>query len=126
MRVLLVEPRQEPKVVEIGEELQDLQTVVSGTIQVVFPFAEEVALVCNDEGKLLGLPLNRGLRGADGTVYDVVAGTFFLCAAPGDSEHFASLTEEQLSRYSQWFAKPEQFIFVNGEVLALPLEVTHD
>lgn len=39
-----------------------MQEIVGGTIQVLYPFAEPVALVCNDEGKLLGLPLNRALR----------------------------------------------------------------
>jgi len=32
----------------------------------------EVALICNDEGKLQGLPLNRGLRDERGELYDII------------------------------------------------------
>lgn len=81
----------------------------SGVIQAVYPFEEPVALVCNEEGKLLGLPLNRFLLDEDGLVYDVIAGTFFLCAAPPDSENFESLSEEQLARYKELFRNPELF-----------------
>ena len=55
--------------------------------------------------------LNRSLRLEDsGAIYDVIAGTFFLCAAPPDSEHFESLTEEQLTRYTERFRNPEFFV----------------
>ena len=60
--------------------------------------------VCNDEGKLLNLPLNRALRDSNGAIYDIVAGTFFLCAAPADSDHFESLTDEQVQIYLERFA----------------------
>ena len=69
-----------------------------------------MALVCNDEGKLLGLPLNRVLRLDTGEIYDVIAGTFFLCAAPPGSEKFESLTEEQLARYAARFALPDSVL----------------
>ena len=62
MTVLLVEPNQHPRPVEIGTELEDLQGAVGGYIEVVYPFDEPVGLVMNEEGKLDGLPLNRALR----------------------------------------------------------------
>ena len=46
--------------------------------------------VCNEEGKLEGLPLNRALRDEDGDIYDVVAGTFMVVGLTDDS--FGSLT----------------------------------
>lgn len=76
--------------------------------------------VCNDEGKLLNLPLNRALRDSNGAIYDIVAGTFFLCAAPVDSDRFESLTDEQAQTYLERFAVPEQFIKVNGDIFVLP------
>ena len=103
MRILLVEPGKVPRPAEIGDSLEDMQTVVGGHIQAVYPFEEPVALICNEEGKCLGLPLNRVLRLDSGEIYDVIAGTFFLCAAPPDSDRFASLTEEQIARYSERF-----------------------
>ena len=110
MLILVVEPGSMPETREITGSLEEMQELVGGLIQVIYPFPEEVALVCNDEGKLLGLPLNRCLRLESGEIYDVVAGTFFLCAAPADSEHFESLTADQLERYRRRFAVPELYI----------------
>ena len=110
MNVLLVVPMEPPRRVEIENSLESMQAVVGGLIQAVYPFDEPVALVCNDEGKLLGLPLNRCLRlEGSGAIYDVIAGTFFLCAAPPDSDRFASLTEEQIARYAERFRAIELF-----------------
>ena len=109
MRILLVEPGKAPRPTEIGDGLESMQVVVGGSIQAVYPFEEPVALVCNDEGKLLGLPLNRVLQLDSGEIYDVIAGAFFLCAAPPDSDRFTSLTEEQIARYSERFRAIELF-----------------
>ena len=37
-----------------------------------------MGLVCNDEGKLFDLELNRGLQDEDGNLYDIMAGTFLV------------------------------------------------
>ena len=79
-----------------------------------------MALICNEEGKLLGLPLNRALRDDEGNVYDIISGTFFLCAAPPDSNHFAGLTDQQVKTYMEWFAMPEMFLNVGGNLFVLP------
>ena len=59
MKVLVVRPMEMPEVQEIDHTLSAMQELVGGTIQAVYPFDDPVALVCNDEGKLLGLPWNR-------------------------------------------------------------------
>ena len=122
LRVLLVEPGKRPRTVELADTLEAMQQAVGGLIQAIYPFEELVALVCNDEGKLLGLPLNRGLRTEDGTLYDIVCGTFFLCAAPPDSDSFESLSEEQLVRYEERFHSPEVFFRLGGQIICLPEE----
>ncbi|WP_449290720.1 DUF3846 domain-containing protein, partial [Oscillibacter ruminantium] len=62
MKILLIEPEKAPRTMELDGSLKSMQALVGGTIQAIYPFAEEIALVCNDDGKLLGLPLNRALR----------------------------------------------------------------
>ena len=110
MKVLLIPPGRPPEVRDIGEGLSALQDVVGGPIQAVYPFEEPVALICHEEGKLLGLPLNRCLRLEEtGEIYDIIAGTFFLCAAPPDSDYFQSLSPEQIQRYTKRFQYPEYF-----------------
>lgn len=122
MRVLLVKPGEFPRAVDIKEDLASMQAAVGGCIEAIYPFEEPVALVANEEGKLNGLPLNRALWDANrNQFYDIIAGTFFLCAAPPDSENFESLSEEQIQRYTKRFQMPQQFLSLNGELLVLPI-----
>lgn len=120
MQVVIVEPEKKPFVQNIDDTLTSMQQIVGGTIQAVYPFEEPVALICNDEGKLLNLPLNRALRDSNGAIYDIVVGTFFLCTAPVDSDRFESLTDEQSQTCLERFAMPERFIMVNGDIFVLP------
>ena len=120
MQVVIVEPKKKPTVQNIDDGLEAMQKIVGGTIQAIYPVEEPIALICNDEGKFLNLPLNRALRDNAGCVYDIVAGTFFLCAAPTDKDNFASLTEEQVQTCLKRFAIPEQFIQVGDGVFVLP------
>lgn len=120
MQVVIVEPEKKPVVQNIDSGLASMQQIVGGTIQAVYPFEEPVALICNDEGKLLNLPLNRALRDSNGAIYDIVVGTFFLCTAPVDSDRFESLTDEQSQTCLERFAMPERFIMVNGDIFVLP------
>ena len=105
MRVLIVEPLKAPYAEDIDGSLDSMQEIVGGLIQVIYPFEKdpEIALVCNDEGKLMGLPLNRPLTDCNGDIYDIIAGTFFLCAAPADSDSFESLAEEQIQHYTAYY-----------------------
>ncbi len=119
MTVLLVEPNQHPRPVEIGTELEDLQGAVGGYIEVVYPFDEPVGLVMNEEGKLDGLPLNRALRDEDGEIYDVVAGSFLVVGLT--DENFGSLTPDQMKTFEEKFHSPEVFIRMGKGIMAVPL-----
>ena len=105
---------------EIDPGLHSLQAEVGGDIAATYPFSDPVGLVCNDEGKLIGLELNRGLRDEDGNLYDIMAGTFLVVGLSEDS--FTSLTPEQVQKYTEHFKQPEQFISLNGQIIALPVE----
>ena len=107
MNVLLIEPNTEPRAVEIDGSHAAMQNLVGGLIQAVYPFEDPVALICNDEGKLIGLPQNRPLKHPEtGEIYDTVCGPFFLCSAPSDSENFESLPNDLIEKYSKVFALP--------------------
>lgn len=121
MQVLLVEPGRAPRKMELKNDLDAMQRAVGGLLQVIYPFEEPVALVCNDEGKLLGLPANRGLWDEKGRLYDIVCGDFLLCGAPPEGDSFSSLTEEQLERYGKRFRRPEFFLNLDGQILCLPV-----
>ena len=123
MRILIVEPKRRPEVKEIDGSLKSMQDVVGGLIQALYPFDEPVALICNDEGKMMNLPANRGLRDENGQIYDILVGTFFLCGAPKDSDRFTSLTPEQIERDCERFHTPEMFLRMDGQIVCLPLEI---
>ena len=120
MTVLVVEPRKEPYLKEIDPGLHSLQAEVGGDIAASYPFSDPVGLVCNDEGKLIGLELNRGLRDEDGNLYDIMAGTFLVVGL--GEEDFTSLPPELAQKYMEHFKQPEQFINLNGQIIALQVE----
>ena len=103
LRVLVVEPGKPPAVQEIGGSLESMQRLVGGYIQAVYPFDDPVALICNEEGKLLGLPMNRTLRDERGVPYDIVCGTFFLAGIAEDD--FASLADRQIEKYTDYYRR---------------------
>ena len=120
MQVVVVEPKKKPIVQDIDAGLESMQKIVGGPIEAVYPFDEPVALIANEEGRLLNLPLNRALRDDEGNVYDIISGTFFVCAAPPDSDRFEGLTDQQVKTYTERFAMPEMFLDVGGDLFVLP------
>ena len=119
MTVLLIEPEQYPRKVEIGRELKDLQEAVGGYIQVTYPFDDLVGIVCNEEGKVDGLPLNRALRDDEGKIMDVIAGSFLVVGLTEDD--FGSLSPELMQKYEEQFHQPEVFVHMGKGIMALPL-----
>ena len=101
MRVLIVEPCKAPYVAEIPSGLESLQEKVGGLIQALY--IDDVALICNEEGKLLGLPFNRPLFDKNGDLYDIIAGTFLVAGLTEDD--FGSLSDKQIEKYSEMFRK---------------------
>ena len=100
IRVLIFEPRRDPRAVVIDNTLDTLRNYVGGNIQAVNPTHGDSAavLICNVDGKTTGLIPNRFLLDKDGAAYDCVFGTF-LIAGDGDEE-FTSLTDEQIQLYT--------------------------
>ncbi len=107
MRVLIIEPNKVPYLKEIGSSLKELQSVVGGDIEAVYPYEDEVAIICNEEGKLNGLEPNRGLKYENGELYDILVGTVFICGLSEDN--FASLNDDLAVKYYEYFRYPEIF-----------------
>ena len=118
--VLKVELYKKPYVKTISGSLESLQKEVEGYIEVTYPFFDEVAIICNEEGKINDMPLNRSLKDENGEILDIVAGSFLVVRFTEDD--FESLNEEQLKKYFDYFEKPEEFISLNGKIMAIPVE----
>lgn len=92
MKILLFKVGEEPAVIEVNNELEDLQELVGGYIEAV-PVSNKYLLVCNEEGKLLNRCLpNKVVRWDGGT--DIIHGDFFFCSeCDGD---FTSINENDI------------------------------
>ena len=107
IRVLLVEPMEQPRLVTVEHSLETLQKLVDGYIQAVYPWDDLVAVVCDDDGIANGKFPNRLLADEDGKPYDILKGTFFICGI--DVEDFCSISDELAEKYMEKFRWPEMF-----------------
>ena len=110
MKVLRIKPRQYPEIVEIESSLESLQNEVDGPIQACYPWDDPVALICNEEGKLLDCGIdnfNRTLLDEYGVPLDIIAGTFLIVGLTEDD--FGDLSMKYLKKYEKMFHRPEKF-----------------
>ena len=103
MKVLVVEPGYLPYEKEING-LHEMQAVVGGLIDAIYPYKDPVAIVCNDEALLYKMPFNRSVEGGYGGVF----GTFFVCGL--GEESFTSLSPELMQKYKDKFKNAELLI----------------
>ena len=102
---LTVEPNEHLKTVQLHTDLDSLQKAISigadyqGLIELV-NLDEYAVILCNEEGKLISLPVNRRIG------CDVIAGVFH---AIGSDKHsnLISLTAQQLESYKARFWESE-------------------
>lgn len=118
--VLLIQPGKYPKTVTIEDSLEAMQALVGGDIEEYMPFDDEAAIICNEEGKISGLPLNRAVYDSEHQMIEIMAGDFFICHAPISSEKFLSLPPDLEKKYSEKFRYPEQFVRTDKGIKAIP------
>lgn len=122
MDVLMVEPGQYAKMATIGSDLKSMQDAVGGSIEAAYFFDDPVALVCNEDGKNIGLPLNRAVRDEQSEIMDIIAGKFFVCGLTDDN--FGSLPEKLQDKFQKMFKNPESFLKMGRSIVAIPMEPT--
>ena len=66
-----------------------------------------MGLVCNEEGKLDGLPLNRAIYGEDGEMVDIISGIFLIVGLSEDN--FAGLSGELADKYASCLKRLRYF-----------------
>ena len=115
MEVVMVEPGKEARIAEIGSDLNSLQAAVGGYIEAAYFFDDPVALICNEEGKIYGMPYNRAVRDDAGKAQDIIAGPFFVCGL--GEESFCSLPKELQAKYLDMFKYPEKFLTIGGKIV---------
>ena len=117
LSVIIVDHLEEPYFTSVRKSLNEYQRIVQGTIDIInCPDLKDIDIICNDEGKTLKLPLNRGLT-YDHELYDVVAGPMILTRSGKEGE-IKGLDQEDLFRCYEHFKYPELFLLNDekGEV----------
>ena len=98
IRVLVVEPNELPKEEMIDNTLKAKQDLVGGDIEYVSrDYYPDVIFICNEEGKLRGLPFNRDIG------QDIIAGPFIIVGDDPEIGEDRSLTDEQIKKYQNVF-----------------------
>ena len=98
IRILVFEPGRAPYTAMLEDSLKHRQKLVGGDIECISLPCKTV-LCCNASGKLAGLPENRQCGP------DTIRGTFFLYGDTPDGRG-ASLTDEQVAMYQEYFSQP--------------------
>lgn len=101
IKVVMVEPLKCPTTTTISNDLESLQKAVGGLIEFV-DIEENICILCNEEGKLIGLEGNRRLNN------DIIVGTFYVCGV-NDNGELISLTSAQMDKYLRYFWEPQTF-----------------
>lgn len=105
-----------PYETELSGDLKSMQEAVGGLIEGFYPYNDPVAIVCNEEGKINGLPLNRAIYGENGQMSEAIAGDFFVAGLGEDS--FTDIPEHLMDKYMKLFYYPEEFSLISGELVA--------
>lgn len=98
---LLVRVNENPKVIEIENTLKPMQDAVGGLVENVW-ISDSALLLCNEEGKIRGLPDNRrvGLH--------LIQGDFLIVGDEG-TEDWESLSEEDIKKYTEELSIKQDF-----------------
>lgn len=98
LKGLLVKPYELPEEIEIENTLEAKQHLVGGYIECVYPTNDDsVVFICNEEGKINGMKLNRDIG------YDIIAGPFIILGDDYENGDFKSLTGDQIMKYKMRF-----------------------
>ena len=104
--VLKVEPGKHPEITKLSNDLDSLQKAVSigadyqGLIELI-SIDDENLILCNEEGKLIGLEPNRRFR------EDVICGVFYVVSQDSEGD-LTSLSAAMQDRYARMFWEPEE------------------
>ena len=93
MRAVYKQPGHVPEIIDLDNELVPIQGFIGGYIETV-PLDGDFLLICNEEGKLLGLEPNIFL--ISGTDVDEIVGPILVVKNSG--EEFGELTEEEADK----------------------------
>ena len=95
MKAIILKPGKHGEVVDIDLSYNNLRSLVGGNIEMTYPFEDEyLAVISNEEAKLLDLPPNRADRRSDASIADIYCGTMVVVALAPEGD-YRDLTDEE-------------------------------
>ena len=117
LSIVICEVGKEIREGTVEDKLESLQNLVGGNIE-FFDLDDEISIICNEEGKINGLELNRVIRDEDNQIIEAIAGDFFIVGNDYKTGNLKSLTPEQIEKMTEKFKYPERIYCINGTVFA--------
>ena len=107
MKAIVIKPGKYARIEDIDPTYSTLRSLVGGNIEMTYPFEDEyLAVISNEEAKLLDFPPNRAARRTDGTVADIYCGTMVVVALAPEGE-YRDLTKREAKTVMKMWGSPE-------------------
>lgn len=125
MKALLVKPKCKPEIINLKNTLEDWYKYVGKPVEIIYPFKDRVAIICNEEGKLRKLEYNRPLFDDTGKIYDIITGNFLIVGLPPiekDDGNIYELNSYQIQKFAKHFSTPYEYILLNNVLHIIPIK----
>lgn len=105
IKVLLVEPFDNPKIITIENNYQAISEIICGDVDEYMPFEDDVALLCNADGKRLSLSVSHTVTDTETGKTEFIYGSFILIGAGEFDDEYHSLDDDLIDKYMDLFSK---------------------
>lgn len=105
IKVLLVEPFDQPKIITIENNYQAISEIICGDADEYMPFEDDVALLCNADCKRLSLSASHTVTDIETGKTELIYGSFILVGASEIDIKYHSLDDDLIDKYMDLFSK---------------------
>jgi hypothetical protein len=118
IKVVLLEPGKLARIADIDTSLKGMQKIVGGSIEAYYPFEEQVCIVCNDEGKINGMDLNRVIREEDTVTemtYAELTNLFRSAERDGSGKHISGYVVFTADSFTEAYSEEARTYLVSSD-----------
>ena len=105
IKVLLVEPFNKPKIITIENNYQAISEIICGDVDEYMPFEDDVALICNADGKRLSLSASHIVTDTETGKTELIYGSFILVGTSEFDDEYHLLDDNLINKYMDLFSK---------------------
>ena len=105
IKVLLVEPFREPKMITIENNYKAISKIICGDADEYMPFEDDVALICSANGKRLSLSASHTVTDTETGKTELIYGSFILVGTSEFDTEYHSLDDNLIDKYMDLFGK---------------------